>query len=187
MRLLRFLDLIDDHANLRSDVLDSRGNLNLFEQLLGERLRRGLERAGIPPDLCRGLGSKERAWSQLRGDLESRAPIKSLTSNVRNNVIGSLKALDEVLRHITDDGWLINQVQATDLRGRATEVAPIHGLTGTHLAADSLAAGESTRINFFITPGGDDLTAEVVLRGRVRDRSAALRKVADLLLKMAEN
>lgn len=172
MRLLRFLDLLDDHANLRNDVLESRANLRLFGQLVGARVRLGCEKAGIPEDLSECLGSESHEWSKLRDELEAVEPISVLTPNVRNNVLGSLKALDEVLRHIADEDWLDERARSLSAKSNAdvqpVPVEPEHPPYSIPFHAD-----------------GEDVTASVVLKGRVRDRSAALRKLGELLVQMA--
>ena len=40
----RFLNLLDDHTNLRSDVLDSRSDPQRFGELIKDRVRCGCER-----------------------------------------------------------------------------------------------------------------------------------------------
>jgi hypothetical protein len=174
MRLLRFLDLLGDDGSLQGDVVDCRGNLHGFEKLLRERVQRGCERAGIPANLSEDLGSQQRRWSKLRDDLLSAAPISSLKShNVKNNIIGSFKALDEVLRHVANDNWLENRVRSPD--------APPPKESGA--AGGKTQADAPFRIP--VPSGGEGLTACVVFEGQVRDRAAALEFLGDMLLRMA--
>jgi hypothetical protein len=172
MRLLRFLHLLDDHSNLRNDVLRSRDKLYLFEQLLDDRVRLGCERAGISAELSNLLGSEGHDWSELRSELDAAAPISSLKPNVRNNVLGSLKAMDEVLRHVGDDGWLDERARFLGTKGNL-DVPPAEVATD---AADFCIPFNSD---------GEDVTACVVLKGRVPDRSTALKRLGELLVQMA--
>ena len=153
-------------------MLDSRSDPQRFGELIKDRVRCGCEKAGVPADLTSRLGSAAYEWVELRNQLDAAEPISLLTPNVRNNVLGSLKALDEALRHITEAGWL--QERSRSLSS-----------TSSSAASPAEAEAESAPYNIPFHTEGDHVTASIVLKGRVRDRSAALKKLGELLLRMA--
>jgi hypothetical protein len=169
MRLLRFLGLLDNDHNLALDVVECRAKLLCWQELLLDRVQTACTNAGFTRVVIERLGSRASTWSQLKDALLHSPPVSKLKPNVQNNVLGCLKSLDEVLRHLAEDGWLDGQVRSlAPTPSPSTNGSPSHG-HGLHEHAPSRSstvfAEQETILIPYAVAGGRTYWARIAFDG----------------------